>query len=179
MTYGDRESRPKNLRTMRQRVEAAIKDRLKPGQVEKEVNDIATRYIRDSVETVISIAFGFDRRWGKEFELHRGFEKGAIAAMLQEMLVSDEVQAFVREAIGDFRKLMPATTLAMWRKTYKDYFLRAYWERADELIQTHATEFGYWRAEEDYRERLRALTYDVLDLPKDHPARTETEDNNT
>lgn len=169
MSYDEKEERPTRLGLIQARVQKALKERLAPGRVEKEVDKLATEFIEANVEKVLGIAFGFESRWDGEYELHRGFEKGAIAAKLNEMLTSPEVMKFVEDAIGDFRKHIKVKALREWQKKYREAYLEAYWEKADELIDLNAKRHGQKDAEEEFYRLLREKFNTEAEIPQGHP----------
>lgn len=150
-------------------MQKAVKERLAPGRVEREVNEMATQFIRGSVEQILGVAFGFDKRWRNQYELHRGFETGAIAAKLNEMVASEEITRFLEETIGDFRKHMKPKAIREWQKKYRESYLEAFWTRADELIDLNAKKHGHKDAEIEFDKIMRETFNSVAEIPQGHP----------
>lgn len=177
MSYGEHPvERPSRLSLIQTRIRNAVKERLAPGRVEQEVEKYAMQYIRDNVKTVVSIAFGFEKRWTNDWELHRGFEKSAMAAKLNELVNSADVTKFLADAIGDFQKLMGPKTIREWRKKYKEAYLQAFWERADELIDLNAQRDGSKDAEEEFQKIMRETFNTEAEIPQGDPLTEDEEE---
>lgn len=167
---------PSRLGIIQSRIAAAVKVRLAPGRIEKEVDMMATEFLHGHVKQILGVAFGFDKRWGREYELHKGFETGAIATRLAELVSSPEVDAFLQEAIAGFRKHVKPKELREWQREYQRYFREAYWHRAQQLIELDANKYGHQRAEEDFDKLLRQTFEREADIPKGHPLSGDAED---
>lgn len=150
----------KVLEAIRARVEARLL-KIIP-LLDKEVDKIATRFIKDNVEGIVAVVFGFERRWAKEYEVHQYFENSPLAKRLQ-VIADNAAKEMVEKAVKDFDKGKAGTKRKReWTKLLKAEIEEQYERKMRALVTEYANRYARERSDNDIRE---LLTRELEDMP--------------